>query len=254
MSAIQAHDVHSQLIGCATAATGLIAPITRSVNTFATLQLISNAQNAISMDTPGTTCLIIAVTMVAAKSVKGAMMEMERIGIQIQRITGSMWMTATFAKPVSSTSLHQAIYTRYTRHPFPCGYSELIALQHRLSHRAANYECYRCYRKFKTYGGMIIHLERGTCSDIDHTDLNMLAAECRKWQYFIDDCCRDELLDYGELVYYYTEADPYLCPTCDAKFPKLSSLFQHIESSSCEQSLDDNVIGQLRNFLASRLS
>ncbi|CAG5181304.1 uncharacterized protein ALTATR162_LOCUS9695 [Alternaria atra] len=73
--------------------------------------------------------------------------------------------------------------------------------QHRLSHRKPTYECYQCTRTFKTYGGMIIHLERRTCSNIDYTDLNKLAAECYKWNYFMDERYRDELLNEGDTVY-----------------------------------------------------
>jgi hypothetical protein len=79
----------------------------------------------------------------------------------------------------------------------------------------------------------------------------MLAAECRKWSYFIDEYCHNELCNDGEIYYLL---NPFMCPTCGATVPKLSSLFQHIESSACGQTLDDGVIGQLRNFLASRLS
>jgi hypothetical protein len=97
----------------------------------------------------------------------------------------------------------------------------------------------------------IIHLEYGTCSNIDCIDLNKLAAECRRWHCFIDGDCRDDLLDVGDTNYL---DNPFMCPTCQATLPKLSSLFQHIESSACEQTLDDNRdIGQLRKFLASRL-
>ncbi|KAI4650136.1 uncharacterized protein J4E79_009403 [Alternaria viburni] len=103
---------------------------------------------------------------------------------------------------------------------------------------------------FKTYGGMIIHLERGTCGDLDSTDLNKLAAECYRWDQFIDADYQSELLDDGDTLY---EATPFMCPTCDAAMSKLSSLFQHIESDSCAQTLDEGAIGQLRRFLRSRL-
>ncbi|OAL05523.1 hypothetical protein IQ06DRAFT_239686 [Phaeosphaeriaceae sp. SRC1lsM3a] len=125
--------------------------------------------------------------------------------------------------------------------------------QHKLSHRSRIYECYCCYRKFKTYDGMIIHLERGTCSDTSEISLNELAAECRKWRHFIDEDYRDDMYYCRNLADLHGQAYPYMCPTCDAAMPKLSSLFQHVESESCTQTLDDNIIGQLRNYLASRL-
>jgi hypothetical protein len=51
---------------------------------------------------------------------------------------------------------------------------------------------------------------------------------------------------YSEQVY------PYECPTCGVCFPKLTSLFQHVESSACSQTLNDGAIGNLRRFLKSR--
>ncbi|KAF2024781.1 hypothetical protein EK21DRAFT_93777 [Setomelanomma holmii] len=122
--------------------------------------------------------------------------------------------------------------------------------QHKLSHRQLMYECYCCDRTFKTYGGMIIHLERGTCGDTDEISMNELAAECRKWRYFIYTNFQNDMYNCVPLEH---GLDPYYCPTCDASMPKLSSLFQHIESDSCDQTLGDSVIGQLRNYLASRL-
>ncbi|KAF2658867.1 hypothetical protein K491DRAFT_236150 [Lophiostoma macrostomum CBS 122681] len=48
---------------------------------------------------------------------------------------------------------------------------------HKLTHRSAVHECLACYRKFKTYSGMIVHLESGVCdSGIDILDLNETAA------------------------------------------------------------------------------
>ncbi|KAH7067511.1 hypothetical protein BKA63DRAFT_522275 [Paraphoma chrysanthemicola] len=122
--------------------------------------------------------------------------------------------------------------------------------QHELSHRKTMYECYRCDRTFKTYGGMIIHLERGTCSDTSEILLNELAAECHKWRYFLNHEFQDYMYNRQALE---QDSYPYCCPTCDTSLPKLSSLFQHIESDSCGQTLGDSVIGQLRNYLASRL-
>ena len=120
----------------------------------------------------------------------------------------------------------------------------------------------------------ILHLGSGTCSEIDDIDLNILAAECRRWSYFMDEDYHDELLEKyyisdGDTDDGYTDDDeeddvddedddgdvyPYMCPTCGAAMPKLSSLFQHIESPCCEQTLNDGAIGTLRRFLSSRLN
>jgi hypothetical protein len=81
----------------------------------------------------------------------------------------------------------------------------------------------------------------------------MLAAKCRKWRHFIDEDYQQEMRDGVDVNYVYQDPRPYMCPGCDASLPKLSSLFQHIESSSCDQTLDEGAIGTLRRFLASRL-
>lgn len=107
------------------------------------------------------------------------------------------------------------------------------------------------YLWFIRSSSQIIHLERRTCSNISYTDLNKLAAECYKWNYFMDERYRDELLDEGDTVY---DVAPFICPTCDAAMPKLSSLFQHVESDACAQTLNEGAVRQLRNFLSRRLS
>jgi hypothetical protein len=59
----------------------------------------------------------------------------------------------------------------------------------------------------------------------------------------------DNLLD-GDLEYYHGKVNPYYCPTCGTEVPRLSSLFQHVESRACSQTLDDGVMGTLRRYLA----
>lgn len=100
----------------------------------------------------------------------------------------------------------------------------------------------------------IIHLEYGTCdSGVDHLDLNATAAECRMWSHFIDEDYREDMLDSNDLQDIYSDkVYPYKCPTCDAAMPKLSSLFQHVESPACGQTLNEGAIGRLRRFLYSR--
>ncbi|KAF2787457.1 hypothetical protein K505DRAFT_342923 [Melanomma pulvis-pyrius CBS 109.77] len=127
---------------------------------------------------------------------------------------------------------------------------------HRLSHKSAKCECLGCCRMFKTYGGMIIHLETGACvSGIDRFDVYETVAECRRWPDYIDQnfyeeiLCRTDLEDYN-----YTEkVYPFNCSTCQQTFSKLSSLFQHVESPSCGQTLDKGSILVLRRFLRDRL-
>ena len=77
-----------------------------------------------------------------------------------------------------------------------------------------------------------------------------LAAWCKRWNGFILEGYREYLID-GDLEDYHGKVSPYFCPTCHAKMLKLSSLFQHVESQSCSQTLDGGVIGTLRRYLAS---
>ncbi|GFF49482.1 hypothetical protein IFM58399_08566 [Aspergillus lentulus] len=88
---------------------------------------------------------------------------------------------------------------------------------HRQRHQARNLQCYGCYQFFKTFSGMLIHLESGRCpSGTDIDDINRLARECYQSRKYID-----------------TEGD-YVCPGCDKFCSKLSGLFQHVEDSlSC---------------------
>lgn len=120
--------------------------------------------------------------------------------------------------------------------------------KHNLTHRNADYECLGCYKRFKTYGGMIIHLEYGNCaSDIDRYDLNQSAASCPSWKKFIDSHDRRELRHRQ-----HPSGKPFFCPTCGKCFDKLSSLFQHVESPCCAQKLGTGAIGNLVAWLRHR--
>ncbi|CAN9285421.1 unnamed protein product [Alternaria alternata] len=202
------------LVSAATVAIGLPMP---SISISATHQAITNVLDATSTALPGRTYSTTFVKKAAVLLVKAAMMEVDHTGFLNLKSTWTMWRTSKSALSVRGTSLHRVI----------------------------------SIRTFKTYGGMIIHLERGTCSNINYIHLNKLAAECYKWAYFIFEDYRDELLDDGDTEY---DCKPFSCPTCDTALSKLSSLFQHAESNACAQTLDDTVLGQLRRFLASRLS
>ncbi|KAF2706046.1 hypothetical protein K504DRAFT_484348 [Pleomassaria siparia CBS 279.74] len=124
---------------------------------------------------------------------------------------------------------------------------------HKLTHKSAMYRCIssQCDRLFKTYGGMIIHLESGACeSGIDKQDLYNTAANSYSWPHFIDEEYHDHLLGYTNLEnYFFNEVYPFKCPTCDDSFSKLSSLFQHVESPRCGQTLNHGHISRLRNYL-----
>ncbi|KAK9555901.1 hypothetical protein V6000_008619 [Aspergillus fumigatus] len=85
---------------------------------------------------------------------------------------------------------------------------------HQQRHQARNLQCYGCHQSFKTFSGMLIHLESGSCpSGTDIDDINRLARQCYQSRKYID------------------TAGDYICPACDKFCSKLSGLFQHVEDS-----------------------
>jgi len=126
--------------------------------------------------------------------------------------------------------------------------------QHELVHLRPSIECYGCPRKFTTYSGMVIHLETGNCdSGVDIIDINESAAMCYQWRSYLDEDYRDEMLQCVDLKEEYAgTVYPFECAQCEASFPKLSALFQHVESSSCEQDLDGKAMLKLMTWLKKR--
>lgn len=102
---------------------------------------------------------------------------------------------------------------------------------------------------------MIIHLESGSCdSGINVLDLNESAALCYQWKHYIDEEYRDDMVEGYDLYLDYMgnyngSVYPFKCPTCGTGFAKLSGLFQHIGSQTCDQRLRNGVIGKLINWL-----
>lgn len=101
---------------------------------------------------------------------------------------------------------------------------------------------------------MIIHLESGTCaSGIDILDLNKSAAMCYQWRKFLAEEYRNDMLSCCDLEEeYYYKVYPFMCPECDTSFSKLSGLFQHAGSGSCEQRLNSGPIAKLVKWLSNR--
>ncbi|KAF2869513.1 hypothetical protein BDV95DRAFT_596503 [Massariosphaeria phaeospora] len=125
--------------------------------------------------------------------------------------------------------------------------SESNLQHHRITHREPTIDCLACPRKFTTYGGMIIHLEAGTCeSGYDDLNLNRLAVTCYQSRKYTVNVYRCYLLSWIEL-------DPgtlaFRCPTCNTHVAKLSSLFMHVDSDACGQTLDSGAILKLRRWL-----
>lgn len=97
---------------------------------------------------------------------------------------------------------------------------------------------------------MILHLESGSCaSGIDKSDLETSAAFCYQSRYFMDEDSRQAIFDDYDLA---DDCFHFDCPDCDMEFRKLSGLFQHIESQTCDQTLYDGAIGKLRKWLNKR--
>ncbi|KAH7123654.1 hypothetical protein B0J11DRAFT_462656 [Dendryphion nanum] len=118
---------------------------------------------------------------------------------------------------------------------------------HKYTHLPADVQCYGCERMFTTYAGMIIHLESGACSSgINVFDLNQSAAMGFGWKKWTVRAFQNSLLNCEPVK----KGDcPFKCPTCDVTFPKLSSLFMHVASPSCDQELDEGAIKKLRRWL-----
>ena len=92
----------------------------------------------------------------------------------------------------------------------------------------------------------MLHLESGRCSDVTCETLNMLAAKCNRWYEFVYEEYQCAMLIGFE---FSNHPELYYCPCCEMPAMKLSGLFQHVESASCSQTLDDGAMGTLHRYL-----
>lgn len=77
-------------------------------------------------------------------------------------------------------------------------------------------ECCCCYKTLKSFSGVLIHLESGSCpSSITEEEIDKIACEFYQSKKYIN-----EEFDGGWL---------YKCPHCEMEFSKLSALYQHVE-------------------------
>ncbi|KAL2822643.1 hypothetical protein BJX63DRAFT_377172 [Aspergillus granulosus] len=107
---------------------------------------------------------------------------------------------------------------------------------HKQKHQPRDLQCYgnydaNCYRTFKSFSGMLIHLESNACvSGTTENDIINIATNFD---------CSDEYFDEF--------TDPmFFCPSCESRFNKLSALYQHVEdvpdcSSSVLDWLEDEI-------------
>ncbi|KAL2783495.1 hypothetical protein BJX66DRAFT_127263 [Aspergillus keveii] len=91
-------------------------------------------------------------------------------------------------------------------------------LMHQQRHQPRTMRCYGCDHTFKSFSGMLIHLESGACaSQMTEDQIDALAHRCYQSRKYV---LRG--LDGGE-------GWMYKCPTCYREFMKLSALYQHAE-------------------------
>ncbi|KXS95965.1 hypothetical protein AC578_8109 [Pseudocercospora eumusae] len=134
-------------------------------------------------------------------------------------------------------------------------FRDLNALEHhKITHLDPSVHCYGCTRMFTTYHGMIIHLEAGNCvSGIDICRVNRLAAWCFQWKKYISKDFYPQLLNEDTAYREDPANHPFRCPTCESTFPLVSSLFMHVHSPSCDQTIGDGAIGKLKKWLRRNL-
>ncbi|KAF7597384.1 hypothetical protein BBP40_006326 [Aspergillus hancockii] len=90
---------------------------------------------------------------------------------------------------------------------------------HQQTHQPRDQECYAddCTMLFKTFSGMLIHLESGSCpSGVDEDRVDYLARS------------------YYNRTFAQTDSDGawrYMCPGCERVYRTLSGLFQHAEDA-----------------------
>ncbi|KAH6871547.1 hypothetical protein B0T10DRAFT_260541 [Thelonectria olida] len=109
---------------------------------------------------------------------------------------------------------------------------------HNKTHLEKRVECFGCPRKFVSHSAMMLHLEAGTCESGADLDFVVdVAFDCHQSDSYT---CDDPDFDFQ-------------CPTCDMQFVYMSGFFQHVESCSCDEDLQEKPLRQFLNYLRSRL-
>ena len=108
----------------------------------------------------------------------------------------------------------------------------------------------------------MIHLEPATYENIVESDLIHSTALCFQWnKLFLFKRNRDQAAQgynmADELVQEVRMGSPgdnYIlkCPTCDSRFPKVFSMFMHVESPACGAKLGEGAVGKLQTWLVKR--
>ncbi|OJI98052.1 hypothetical protein ASPVEDRAFT_79718 [Aspergillus versicolor CBS 583.65] len=110
---------------------------------------------------------------------------------------------------------------------------------HRQTHQPRDMECYGCYQTFKSFSGMLIHLESGACelgTDEEMID-DIFCDWDRSWMFKLDN---DEGGGWR-----------YVCSECEREFGKLSALYQHAEDApGCSDRMEDEgYLAELRRLI-----
>lgn len=86
---------------------------------------------------------------------------------------------------------------------------------------------------------MMIHLESGTCeSGVQQHDIDTWAFECSQRHHYTNA---------------WNDDHKYRCPECNSDMPKVSAMFQHVESPACGADYQGS-LGKLNRFIASQVS
>lgn len=140
--------------GGATDVADLSGRIRHTVNTFETPRVTGNVPLSSAARTvrAGATCCNTVWKVTVLTSAMAVTTAVERTS-WISTTTWRTFRTTTFARSAIATSTALTTSIRYVE--LPDKRLRADCFQHNLAHRSLDYECLKCDRGFKTYGGMV---------------------------------------------------------------------------------------------------
>ncbi|KAF9884196.1 hypothetical protein FE257_002187 [Aspergillus nanangensis] len=114
---------------------------------------------------------------------------------------------------------------------------------HQQKHRPRNMACYGCSNTFKSFSGVLIHLESGHCaSNVTKEAIDDIAREYYQSRKYISH-------ERG------TDGWVYKCPSCERQFATLSAVYQHAENvRRCSSPTNERgCLAQLARYIARQL-